>query len=466
MRTDIQRLWELAGGSSPKGWNIVTLESLLESPKSISVGVMYPGGHAENGVPLVKVSDVKSGQIAQEPDYRISDSVDKEYGRTKLKGNEFLITLVGNPGDCVVVDSGMIGWNVARALAVLKLKDSELRSWLKLILMSPASKHIIDSRLNTTVQKTLNLKDIKELPIPIPSKDLMKSVCLISASYEQKIKLNKKTNQTLEQMAQALFKSWFVDFDPVIDNALAAGNPIPEALQLRAELRKKAIAERSTNPKLKPLPEDIQQLFPSEFEHCGDVSAGIFGFIPKGWKNGTLESVAKYSTSRIDCGKLTEENYISTENMLAYKKGITKASSLPKVNTTPSFLPGQILISNIRPYFQKIWLASFQGGRSNDVLGFETLVGNTETYLMCLLSQDSFFEYMMATSKGSKMPRGDKKAIMEWPISVPPTNLVASFSTFTKDLYKRRTARDKENESLIKLRDTLLPKLISGEITI
>ncbi|MCV5111588.1 restriction endonuclease subunit S, partial [Escherichia coli] len=88
----------------------------------------------------------------------------------RLNGTELLITLVGNPGDCVVVEPYMAGWNAARALAVVRLKDTGLREWLKYILLSKPAKHLIDARLNTTVQKTLNLKDIRELGIPIPPK--------------------------------------------------------------------------------------------------------------------------------------------------------------------------------------------------------------------------------------------------------------------------------------------------------
>jgi type I restriction enzyme S subunit len=92
--------------------------------------------------------------------------------------------------------------------------------------------------------------------------------------YQLEKKLIKKINQTLEQMSQTLFKSWFVDFDPVIDNALDAGNPIPEALQSRAELRQKV----RNSADFKPLPADIRALFPAEFEETE------LGWVPKGWK--------------------------------------------------------------------------------------------------------------------------------------------------------------------------------------
>lgn len=215
MSFDIRAMWELVGGKAPAHWDFTTLEKLLENPKSVSVGVMYPGSDTKGGVPLIKVSDVKNGVLVEKPDFCISAEVDEEYKRTRLNGTELLITLVGNPGDCILATKEMKGWNVARALAVVRLKNLELREWLRYVLLSRPAKHIIDARLNTTVQKTLNLKDVKELPIPLPPTSERELITKNIRDIEKKLVLNSQTNQTLEQMAQAIFKSWFVDFDPV-----------------------------------------------------------------------------------------------------------------------------------------------------------------------------------------------------------------------------------------------------------
>lgn len=133
MSCDIRSSWELVGGRAPKHWCFTTLDKLLESPKSVSVGVMYPGKDTIGGVPLIKVSDVKNGSLVGKPKFCISSDVDDEYKRTRLNGTELLITLVGNPGDCVLVTEGMKGWNAARALAVVRLKDPKLREWLRYV---------------------------------------------------------------------------------------------------------------------------------------------------------------------------------------------------------------------------------------------------------------------------------------------------------------------------------------------
>ncbi|MEY6826798.1 restriction endonuclease subunit S, partial [Enterobacter hormaechei] len=141
MSSNYREQWNAVGGHFPSHWQFCKLEDLLENNKGIAVGVMYPGNHTNDGIPLIKVGDVKSGYIDTQPGYCISKEVDEEYKRTRLNGSELLITLVGNPGDCVVVESHMAGWNVARALAVVRLRDTSLREWLRYLLLSKPAKH-------------------------------------------------------------------------------------------------------------------------------------------------------------------------------------------------------------------------------------------------------------------------------------------------------------------------------------
>ena len=291
--------------------------------------------------------------------------------------------------------------------------------------------------------------------ITIPPLPEQKAIAHILGSLDDKIELNRQMNETLEAMAQALFKSWFVDFDPVIDNALAAGNPIPDELKGRAEIRQGLGDER------KSLLDDIRRLFPSEFAYTEEM-----GWVPKGWAIGPLGLIATYCSDRIPTSKLTLENYVSTENMLAEKKGICTAAKLPSVKTTLSYQSGNILVSNIRPYFKKIWFAEGSGGCSNDILNFTVKELNTEEYLLNLLWQDTFFDYMMTTAKGSKMPRGDKDAIMNWKVIIPPVKSRRLFAETVRGFYKQVSEKCKVNNNLYKFRDSLLAKLLSGEVRI
>lgn len=129
-----------------------------------------------------------------------------------------------------------------------------------------------------------------------------------------------------------------------------------------------------------------------------------------------LSDICAYVKGKVEVAYLDEETYISTENMIPNKGGITRAMSLPAVPQTQRFLAGDILVSNIRPYFKKIWFAAFDGGCSNDVLVLRANEGISKRFLYYVLADDKFFGYSMATSKGTKMPRGDKVAIMNYDV--------------------------------------------------
>lgn len=131
-----------------------------------------------------------------------------------------------------------------------------------------------------SAQKSLNRNAVYPFEVfATTSRQEQDQIAKVAEAFERKLELNQQTNQTLEQMAQALFKSWFVDFDPVVDNALAAGNPIPDELANRVEVRKQAHALTD----FQPLPENIRSLFPCEFEQTGELTVGLDGWVPKGW---------------------------------------------------------------------------------------------------------------------------------------------------------------------------------------
>ncbi|MEL4028534.1 restriction endonuclease subunit S [Caldifermentibacillus hisashii] len=139
------------------------------------------------------------------------------------------------------------------------------------------------------------------------------------------------------------------------------------------------------------------------------------------WKVVKLEDVCYFGNDKIETKMISLEDYISTENMLPNKGGISIASSLPSTKVVRMYEKNDVLISNIRPYFKKIWFARKIGGASNDVL---ILKGRNKKildnkFMYYYLSQDGFFSYVTATAKGTKMPRGDKTAIMNYKINLP-----------------------------------------------
>ena len=181
---------------------------------------------------------------------------------------------------------------------------------------------------------------------------------------------------------------------------------------------------------------------------------------------GILSDICSYSRDKVAVSELNVSTYFSTENMLSGKAGSTEATSLPTTPQTTACHKGDTLISNIRPYFKKIVYCEGNCGCSTDVLCFTPSQPRYSTYLFSTLYADKFFAFMVAGSKGTKMPRGDKQQIMTYPVVLPSEAALDEFNAIALPLIEQIYSNRAENKRLSVLRDTLLPKLMSGEIDV
>lgn len=181
---------------------------------------------------------------------------------------------------------------------------------------------------------------------------------------------------------------------------------------------------------------------------------------------GFLSDICSYSRDKVAVSELNVSTYFSTENMLPGKAGSTETTSLPTTSQTTACHKGDTLISNIRPYFKKIVYCEDKCGCSPDVLCFTPSQPCYSAYLFSTLYADKFFAFMVAGSKGTKMPRGDKQQIMTYPVVLPSEEELAGFNTIASPLLEQIYSNRAENKRLSILRDTLLPKLMSGEIDV
>ena len=161
-----------------------------------------------------------------------------------------------------------------------------------------------------------------------------------------------------------------------------------------------------------------------------------------------LAALCTYMKGKVAVDTLDEYTYISTENMIPNKGGIERASSLPSTQYTQAFDLGDVLVSNIRPYFKKIWMAEYNGGCSNDVLVFRASKGCDPTFLYYVLANNSFFDYATATSKGTKMPRGDKTAIMQYEVPAFDIATQQRIGRLLKGIDTRIVTNKKINDNL------------------
>lgn len=268
---------------------------------------------------------------------------------------------------------------------------------------------------------------IKACKVFVPPLSEQKKIASVLSALDDKIALNKKMNQKLEAMAKRLYDYWFVQYDFPDKNGLpykTTGGPM------------------TYNPTLKRE-------------------------IPAGWEVSTLANFAEYvkTTTKFD----KAFNYVSTDNMLAEKQGLSGEILKPASGNVLCYEKNDILISNIRPYFKKIWYADQSGTCSTDVLCVRSLNPDNSYFVYRTLWQDDFFDYVMQGAKGSKMPRGDKTRIMNYPICIAKENfdeLIKKFSALVVPMQAVIQKNTRENTCLTKLRDKLLPLLMNGQVTV
>ena len=257
-----------------------------------------------------------------------------------------------------------------------------------------------------TTMPSINSSIMGDVPIEFPPLPTQRKIAAVLGALDDKIENNRKICANLEAQVQAIFKSWFVDFEP------------------------------------------------------------FGGKMPQGWKMGKLGDVAIYRQGKIAANELTAETYYSTENMLPDKQGLMPATSLPQIGEVPVCEKGDVLISNIRPYFKKICFSWSHGGHSPDVLCLAAKNDNMRYWLYRQLWDDAFFAYVMSSAKGTKMPRGDKEQILAYGMAIPNENDVARFNAVIEPMCESIVSKGIESRALAATRDALLPKLMSGEIDV
>ena len=223
-------------------------------------------------------------------------------------------------------------------------------------------------------------------------------------------------------------------------------------VEIISTIQKKIVNNQELNDNLADLLQTVYQ------ERFGDTSLIA--------NQGILSDICSYSRDKVAVSELNVSTYFSTENMLSGKAGSTEATSLPTTSQTTACHKGDTLISNIRPYFKKIVYCEDNCGCSTDVLCFTPSQPRYSAYLFSTLYADKFFAFMVAGSKGTKMPRGDKQQIMTYPVVLPSEEELAGFNTIASPLLEQIYSNSAENKRLSILRDTLLPKLMSGEIDV
>ncbi|EFV5118088.1 restriction endonuclease subunit S, partial [Salmonella enterica] len=268
--------------------------SFLTDHYIISSGLSKPAKDFGTGYPFLSFKDIFYNYFLPDSLTQLVQSTDKERAACSVKRGDVFLTRTSETmhelGMSSVALKDYVDATFNGFCKRLRPKEtSELEpEYVGYYLRSPLFRQSMLAFSTMSTRASLNNEMISRLEISYPDRKIQKKIANILLSLDKKIAISRAINQTLEKMSQILFKSWFVDFNPVIDNALDAGNPIPEALQSRAELRQKV----RNSADFKPLPADIRALFPAEFEETE------LGWMPKGWHHKHAEEIATISIGK------------------------------------------------------------------------------------------------------------------------------------------------------------------------
>ena len=363
------------------------------------------------GFPIIDGANLKGFKVTDNIKKYVTEEKARSLHRSIAHRNDVVVTISGTLGQIAYIpfDSKFEEYLCSqRQFRVTFNTDRVHVPYLVYYFHSREGQHKILSFANQTGVPALSqpLKNFRNIEVNLPDINTQKRIASVLKSLDNKIELNTKINENLEQQAQAILKSWFVDFEP------------------------------------------------------------FDGVMPDDWRIGTLSEICGYSKDKVDIDSLTLDSYYSTENMQSNRQGAVQATTLPTIKQTTACKKGDVLISNIRPYFKKILYCFADCGCSTDVLCFVPNKNKYSAFLYCALFADKFFDYMVAGSKGTKMPRGDKQQIMAYPICIPSAEYIEKFNQAVAPMLETVYTNRIEANNLANIRDTLLPKLMSGEIDV
>ena len=318
-------------------------------------------------------------------------------------------------------------------------------------LMYALSEMDISGYLTGSTMPKLTQGNMNRISLPTPPLPEQRAIAHILGTLDDKIELNRRMNETLEAMARALFKSWFIDFDPVRAKA-ALRNHSPSSGSDWTVERARAYLDN--------MDEEIAALFP---DHLVDSELGP---IPEGWGLGTLNDIAKSPKHSISPANVVEDTpYIGLEHMPRRSIALTEWEGSGKVASNKSlFNKGEFLFGKLRPYFHKVGIAPLDGICSTDIVVVTPKTPDWSVFTLACLSSDEFVNYTDKTSTGTKMPRTSWETMGDYPLCIPARHVAQAFQNIAQPHLDRIATNISQSRTLITLRDTLLPKLISGEI--
>ncbi|SFM70311.1 restriction endonuclease subunit S [Marinobacter zhejiangensis] len=424
-------------------WLEVPFEDLLSEP--VRNGIYKKKEFHGSGAKIVNMGELFGFPRLFDVPMKRVELTENEIKKATLKAGDLLFarrsltaegagkcSIVKEIKECTTFESSIIRARPDQAKA--------LSEYLYYFFLSPRGRHLIGSILRQVAVAGITGADLKKLPIVVPPLGEQAAIAQVLGSLEDKITLNRQINTTLESMAQALFKSWFVDFDPVIDNALAAGNPIPDPLQARAQARAALGDQRQ------PLPESIRNQFPDRF-----VFTEALGWVPEGWGVEPIGNLIELAY-----GKSLPATKRIEGSVPVYGSGGLSGYHNASLVQGPS-----IIVGRKGTVGSLYWV-------EEDCFPIDTVfhVANKSHLPLHWVFQALKLVDIKSMGADSAVPGVNRNVVYATKLVVPPEEALGHYSNQVEAIFARCKALRDESSALGSLRDTLLPKLLSGELRV
>jgi type I restriction enzyme S subunit len=386
------------------------------------------------GIPLITAKIVKDGRITEPDEFIAEVEYDAWMRRGIPKPGDVVLTTEAPLGEVARLDNRRVA--LAQRLICLRGKAGLLdNGYLKYLLMSKPIQAQLRSRESGSTVSGIKQSELRKLIFDLPPFESQIAIASILGALDDKIELNRQMNQTLEAIAQALFRSWFVDFDPV-----------------RAKLEGR---------KPEGIDAETAALFPSEFEESE------LRMFPKGWSVGRLGDIAATVGSQIKPSEMDADMpYIGLEHMPRKSIALDNWGRADGLESNKfQFRTGQILFGKLRPYFHKVGVAPVDGVCSTDIFVLQPKAPHYFALLLGHVSSEDFIAFT-DTGEGTRMPRTNWSRMGSYPIVLPPRCICSIATEILSPLISRIIANIHESRTLAEIRDALLPKLITGEVPV
>ena len=394
-----------------------------------------------SGVPIISGQHLHGSRVDDKPGFNfISEEHAERLRGANVRRGDIIFTHRGNIGQvsCIPENAKYDRYVVSQSQFYMRSKLSEaIPEFIVAYFKTPEGQHELLANTSQVGVPSIArpVTYLRSIELPIPPIQEQHAISHTLGTLDDKIELNRRINETLEAMARTLFKSWFVDFEPVYAKM--------EGHDTR-------------------LPQPIADLFPDR------LADSVCGKIPEGWKSGRLADIALAPRRNIDPANLDDEiPYIGLEHMPRRSIALTAWEKSRKVMSNKSiFKKGEVLFGKLRPYFHKVGVAPINGICSTDIVVIDSKSVEWSAFVLACVSSAEFVGYTNQGSTGTKMPRTNWTTMGDYRICLPVAPVVRAFQNTMQPVLEQIITNVHESHALAALRDTLLPKLVSGELRV